>query len=94
MGRRQPQEIWQDTRRKVWERDGGRCVHCGRPVTLDECHIDHIRRGIRLDHRMSNLRILCRRCHVLRKDNGHRGMISSALRQGIIPANWRDLVWE
>ena len=37
---------------------------------------------------------LCRRCHVLRADKRHRGMIANALRDGIIPPNWRELVWE
>jgi len=41
-----------------------------------------------------SLRTLCRRCHVLRKDMRHRGMIASALRDGIIPPDWRGLVWE
>lgn len=43
---------------------------------------------------MNNLRTLCRRCHVLRSDRRHRGMIAGALRDGIIPADWRREVWE
>ncbi len=91
---RQPKEIWFATRRKVWKRDGGRCVHCHVSVTLRECHIDHIKSGKHGSNNPSGLRTLCRRCHVLRADNRHRGMIASALRDGIIPANWRALVWD
>ena len=43
---------------------------------------------------MSNLRTLCRRCHALRADGRHRGLIYKALRDGRIPPDWRDLVWE
>ena len=91
---RQPDEVWQETRRKVWERDGGICQHHGEPVSLEECHIDHIVSGKRGTNHMSNLRTLCRRCHVLRADNRHRGMIARALELGIIPPDWRGLVWE
>jgi 5-methylcytosine-specific restriction enzyme A len=31
---------------------------------------------------------------VLRADRSHQGMIAAALRDGIIPANWRELVWD
>ena len=92
--KRQPREIWLETRRKVWERDGGQCVHCHASVTLEVCHIDHIQSGKNATNHLSNLRTLCRRCHVLRADKRHRGMIASALRDGIIPPNWRELVWE
>jgi 5-methylcytosine-specific restriction protein A len=92
--KRQPREIWLETRRKVWERDGRKCVHCEAPQALEECHIDHIKSGKLAGNELTNLRTLCRRCHVLRADKRHRGMIASALRDGIIPPNWRDLVWE
>ena len=91
---RQPEEIWHETRRKVWDRDGGVCAHCGEPVSLRQCHIDHIKSGKYGTNDMDNLRTLCRRCHVLRIDMRHRGMIANALKKGIIPPNWRELVWE
>jgi len=62
-------------------------------VALNECHCDHIRSGKLASNEMANLRTLCRRCHVLRADNRHRGMIAAALRDGIIPPDWRGLVW-
>lgn len=92
--RRQSREIWQQTRRVVLERDGYQCVHCHTPVAVETAHIDHIRSGKMAGNELDNLRTLCRRCHVLRADKRHRGMIASALRDGIIPANWRELVWE
>lgn len=97
---RQPQEIWEQTRREVWERDKGRCQgpYCEHKtewsLLLSECHIDHIRSGKLATNNKSNLRVLCRRCHTLRSDKRHRGMIASALKLGIIPPNWRELVWD
>lgn len=91
---RQPKEVWWETRRKVWERDGRRCVRCLIPQQLNQCHIDHIRSGKLAGNEMENLRTLCRRCHVLRADHRHRGMIGKALQDDVIPADWRGLVWE
>ena len=98
--RRQDSETWAETRRKVWERDQGRCQgpYCKDTLPwslpLDACHIDHIRSGKLGSNHLSNLRVLCRRCHVLRSDFRHRGMISAALRDGVIPPDWRLLVWD
>lgn len=97
---RQPREIWESTRRKVWERDEGRCQgpYCADKapwsLPLETAHIDHIRSGKLGTNHMSNLRTLCRRCHTLRADHRHQGMIAKALALGIIPPNWRELVWE
>ena len=92
--RRQPKEVWSITRARIWARDDGRCVHCSLVVALDACHIDHIRSGKLGTNEDNNLRVLCRRCHVLRADMRHRGMIAAAIRDGIIPPDWRALVWE
>lgn len=86
--------LWRAKRLLVLERAGFCCVHCGCKVAVDTGHVDHIRSGKLGDNAMKNLRTLCRRCHVLRADNRHRGMIAHALRDGIIPPNWRELVWE
>src|SRR5689334_1501002 len=92
---RTPREIWEEQLRpKVLQRDGGQCRRCKTALTLATAHIDHIRSGKLAGSEMANLRTLCRRCHVLRADKRHRGMIASALRDGIIPTNWRELVWE
>lgn len=97
---RQPKEIWIATRQQVWRRDKGRCQgpYCKDKlewsITIESCHIDHIKSGRNSSNSLSNLRVLCRFCHTLRADNRHRGMIASALKLGIIPPNWRKLVWE
>lgn len=92
--KRQPIEIWRETRLKVIARDGEICSRCHEPVTARTCHIDHIKSGKNAGNELSNLRVLCRRCHVLRADMRHRGMIAGALRDGIIPPNWRELTWD
>ena len=68
-------------------------MHCGRTVTLAMAHIDHIQSGKLADNKLKNLRTLCRRCHVLRADPRHRGMIAAALRDRVIPPQWREMIW-
>ena len=92
--KRQPYEIWQETRLRILRRDNYRCVRCKIPVAESTAHIDHIKSGKLGSNRDENLRTLCRRCHVLRADMRHQGMIASALKNGVIPPNWRGLVWE
>jgi 5-methylcytosine-specific restriction enzyme A len=97
---RPPKEVWDKQRQAVWQRDKGRCQgpYCqDRPewsISFEDCHIDHICSGKLASNSIKNLRVLCRRCHVLRADNRHRGMIAAALKSGIIPPDWRGLVWE
>lgn len=85
---------WRDIRQKVWLRDKKKCQHCGQILELHTCHIDHIKSGKSAGNRLCELRTLCRRCHITRIDYRHRGMIASALRDGIIPVHWRELLWE
>lgn len=92
--KRQPLEIWRETRLKVLERDNYRCVRCADVLTASTAHIDHIQSGKLGSNHITNLRTLCRSCHVLRADPRHRGMTAKALEDGIIPSNWRELVWE
>jgi 5-methylcytosine-specific restriction endonuclease McrA len=91
---RPPAAVWKTIRVLIWTRDGGRCTHCHKLVSVKACHIDHIQAGKLAGNELRNLRTLCRRCHVLRADSHHRGMISAALRDGIIPPDWRKEVWE
>ncbi|RJQ26096.1 HNH endonuclease [Candidatus Parcubacteria bacterium] len=92
--KRLPKELWDPLREKVWIRDEKKCVRCEKELKINEFHCDHIKSGKFGSNAESNLRTLCRRCHVLRYDFRHGGMIASALRDGIIPYNWRELVWE
>jgi 5-methylcytosine-specific restriction endonuclease McrA len=95
MSRRPKKKDWIKLRGEVWLRDGKKCIHCHKVVSLRRCHIDHIKPVSRGgNNRKDNLRTLCRYCHVLRFDNRHRGMIAKALQDGVIPPNWRELVWE
>lgn len=99
--RRQPSSLWQETRTRIWRRDSGRCQgpYCQHQspysLCLEDAHIDHIlelsQGGADSD---DNLRTLCRRCHCLRASIAHHGMVASALRDGVVPPNWRALVWE
>jgi len=97
--RRLPRARWAQRRQAVWTRDGGHCqgpaCQGAAPIPLARAHIDHITPlsggGT---NAMGNLRTLCRRCHVLRAGHEHQGMIAAALRDGIIPPDWRPLVWE
>lgn len=99
--KRQPSPLWQATRQRIWQRDQGRCQgpYCQHDLpyslSLKEAQIDHIleksQGGTDAD---ANLRTLCRRCHCLRSSIVHQGMIAAALRDGLIPPNWRSLVWE
>lgn len=91
---RLPKEIWQQVRQRVLERDGFACTRCAAPLTLQTAQCDHRRSGKLASNDMENLRSLCRRCHVLRADLRHKGMIAAALRDGVIPPDWRPLVWE
>lgn len=92
--KRPPKEVWRVIRRQVWERDGKRCVRCRVSVSLTKVHCDHIKSGKLANNSIANLRSLCRRCHILRADQRHQGMIAKALADGIIPPNWRELTWE
>lgn len=91
---RPPQEVWKTQSASIWNRDNRKCTRCNQPLALHKAHIDHIRSGKLGNNRFKNLRTLCRRCHVLRADSRHRGMIANALRDEIIPPNWRELLWE
>lgn len=98
--KRPPREIWRETRCRIWKRDLGKCQgpYCADlpfwSLPLNEAHVDHIISGKLGRNVDKNLRLLCRRCHVLRLDNRHRGMIAKALHDGIIPPNWRNLLWD
>lgn len=91
--RRQPNYVWKNTRMDVWKRDNCMCVHCKKEISLNECHVDHIKSGKKGSNSLYNLRTLYPRCHVLRRDFRHRGMIAWALKKGLIPPNWRELTW-
>ncbi len=91
---RPPRELWRALRRIVWHRDGRRCTRCRCSVTSIGAHIDNVLSGRLGRNRVKDLRTLCRRCHVLRADPRHRGLIGGALRDGIDPSDLGALTWE
>lgn len=96
--KRQSFEMRRRTSARIFERDGWKCTRCGisvvaKPRLANSANCDHIRAGLLGTNHDTNLRTLCRRCHVLRLDHRHRGMIAKALEDGIIPPNWRELTW-
>lgn len=92
--KRPPRAVWVALREQVWLRDQQQCTRCHTALALEAANIDHIKSGKYGTNELTNLRTLCRRCHVLRTDHRHRGMIANALRDGVIPSDWRSLVWE
>lgn len=92
--KRQPREIWAETRLRILARDGYQCVRCHKPLAERTAHIDHIRSGRLGNNADSNLRVLCEICHGTRLDPRHRGLTMKLLQQGKIGPNWRELLWE
>lgn len=64
------QTDWRRVRRVVFERDGGQCMKCGKKVTKDEFHVDHIvpisKGGAEWD--LSNLELSCPKCNIQKGD--------------------------
>ncbi len=58
--------ISDEVKREVWDRDGGRCVKCGKDDYLEFDHIiPHSRGGAST---VGNVQLLCRRCNLLKSD--------------------------
>ena len=56
---------WAAVRRAVFERDGWRCVECGRAGRLECDHITPLEREPGQDpYNPNNLQTLCRECHI------------------------------
>ena len=53
---------WARLRRQTFDRDGWRCVLCGKPGKLECDHIRPVQRGG--ETCLDNLQTLCRSCHV------------------------------
>lgn len=73
---------WQRTRRAVLERDGWRCVKCGRAGRLEVDHIQPIAAGgPKWDFR--NLQALCVDCHIAKSRSEQESV-------GMELQRWRD----
>jgi len=64
-----PRKTWQAVRHWLYEQDG-RCANCGSRFDLQ---VDHITPG---DNTLSKLRLLCRRCNVVRRPSHKKGGIT------------------
>ena len=80
---------WSAVRRAVFERDGWRCVMCGRAGKLEVDHIVPMQREPGQDpYDPNGLQSLCRECHVEKTRRENRRPLTPA------EAAWRTLVSE
>ena len=80
---------WAAVRRAVFERDGYRCVMCGRTGKLECDHITPLEREPGQDvYDPNGLQTLCRACHIAKT--------AAENRRELTPAElaWRELVAE
>lgn len=67
-----------EIRRQVFERDGYECRRCGKRLTLQSGHMDHIvSKGDRGDTSVENGQLLCFDCHegTLTSEHGNRRLL-------------------
>ena len=78
---------WKALRMQALERDGWQCVECGERRGLECDHVKPVRTHPHLSYVLSNLQILCGRCHArkTRLEVGHKPL--PAKRQ-----EWRNLL--
>ena len=80
---------WAQMRRAVFERDGYRCVRCGRPGRLECDHVIPLERESGQDpYDPDGCQTLCRRCHIEKTRQENRRAPTPA------EAAWRELVAE
>ena len=80
---------WAAVRRAVLERDGWRCVECGRAGRLECDHISPLQREPGQDpYDPNGLQSLCRRCHIEKTRQENRREPTPA------ESAWRELVAE
>lgn len=78
---------WAALRMQALERDGWQCVQCGARKRLEVDHVEPVRDRPELSFALSNLQVLCLRCHARK----------TAIETGITPLSpkrqaWRDLL--
>ena len=78
---------WAAVRRAVFERDGWRCVMCGKAGRLECDHITPLQREPCQDpYDINGLQSLCRSCHIEKTRRENQRQLTPA------EAAWRDLV--
>lgn len=78
---------WKALRMQALERDDWQCVKCGARQRLECDHIEPVRDRPELSYSLSNLQILCARCHTrkTRIEVGHKPL-------PLERQKWRDLL--
>ena len=80
---------WAAVRRDAFERDGFRCVECGRNGRLECDHVTPMQREPGQDpYDPNGLQTLCRACHLAKTTTENRRPFTPA------EAAWRELVAE
>ena len=80
---------WDAVRRAVFERDGWRCVSCGRAGRLEVDHVTPLQRKPEQDpYDMNGLQSLCRACHIEKTRRENRRPLAPA------ELEWKALVSE
>ena len=70
---------WTTVRRKVFERDGWRCVECGKAGRLEVDHITPLQREPGQDpYDPHGLQSLCRQCHIAKTRRENRRPLTPA----------------
>jgi 5-methylcytosine-specific restriction endonuclease McrA len=81
---------WSRQRKRIYARDRGICQRCQIAVPFGDCHIDHIQPlSLGGSNKDSNLRVLCKICHALRKDKAHAFLRNTLKKQGLLPKGYR-----
>ena len=84
------QRRWKAVRRAVFERDGWRCLMCGRPGALECDHVTPLQREPGQDPwDINGLQTLCRACHIDKTCRENRTRPPSPQAQA-----WRDFMAE
>ena len=78
---------WKALRMQALDRDDWQCVQCGARQRLECDHVLPVRDRPDLSYTLSNLQILCGRCHArkTRLEVGHKPLTPKRLK-------WRDLL--
>ena len=80
---------WAAVRRAVFERDGWRCVECGKAARLEADHVTPLQREPGQDpYDVNGLQALCRNCHIQKTRRENRRPLTPAEQA------WRELVAE
>ncbi len=76
---------WRRVRRQAFERDGWRCVLCGRAGALEADHVQRLTDGGD-PYDLANVQTLCRSCHFAKSRAERGGPIGPKARA------WRELL--